>query len=225
MNNFLILTIVMIVIFSVLIICGIVFVSIHFYINSYKKNKKGFEFEDKVCKEIKTHIKQTNLNWVNGGIYKSHKKTYEIDSILISDSFLVVCEFKSYVGKISGDIKSNNLFISQTNSAKKKKISNIVAQNETHITNLETFLKNNLNYYSLIILPDETEVVLQSLPGHVVIIKFSEIQKTLLMFQEMNHQQIKTINKNLILQKLNDLKITTTWEKIKYTRKIKENNG
>ncbi|EIE40208.1 hypothetical protein MCANUFG4_01766 [Mycoplasmopsis canis UFG4] len=224
-KQFLIVTILLMILFTLILVSLIVWYILWKYIYGYKDKKKGFMFEDAANERIKKVLKNTNFRYIEGGVYKFENHIYEVDSILVSPSFLVVVEYKNFNGNISGDAGSKKFFLSLKKKNKKIPVNNPILQNEYHIKNVIKSLNKNVPYASLIVLPDEAIIQISNIPEHVIICKLNELEEKINDMSLYSKELPESINIEDIEQTMKIFKTTTLPEKIHFRNKIQNSQN
>ncbi|VEU71038.1 nuclease-related domain-containing protein [Mycoplasmopsis glycophila] len=183
-----------------------------------EKNKTGFIFEEKVTKQLQTLAKKNEAIFLKGAIYHYDGNVFELDGILIYDSFIVIVEIKSYFGKMVGNGYEKDLTI--LNHNKSKKIPNPILQNERHITHVERFLGRNIPVVSLIIVPESTEVALTEKPNHVIFSTTEELDQKLLFLWKQSLNWTQKFNKQDVKNTIVAMQAKTSKERKKFKKLI-----
>lgn len=218
-QQFLIITIILIVIFSLGFIISFSLFILHKYVHNLKAQKKGFMFEDSINNKLKTLLKETDFNFISGGAYKLDKTLYEVDAIFFNKSMLVCAEYKYFQGVLSGDSYGNELNLSNGKN-KKLKVKNPITQNESHVKNIFKTTNKKLPYASLIIFPDDLKLEISNIPAHVIICKVNEIESKVNQLYNEASALEQTINIKEFHNTLKAFEISTLAEKLYFRNKI-----
>ncbi|WP_117275438.1 nuclease-related domain-containing protein [Mycoplasmopsis edwardii] len=222
-------TITMIVLILLILAAIIVRYLLWYYIYGYKKRKSGFLFEEKVNAEIKKYIKGTGLKFIEGGVYSYNNRQFEIDSLLVSPSMLVVLEYKYLSGTMSGDANAKDIQLSSSKDKKVAKklfrIKNPISQNENHISNINKVLNKDIMYVSIIVVPNELDVQISNIPDHVKFFKVQELETLINELSIQSKRYPELVNVKEVLNIIEIFKIRTLAEKIRFRNKIKSKQG
>ncbi|QNM93388.1 NERD domain-containing protein [Mycoplasma sp. Pen4] len=195
----------------------------HKVINVNTKNKIGFKFENYLNNQINELVKKTEFSFVKGGVYRINNKMYELDSMLISNSLVVVIEYKYYLGKLEGDAASDELLLS-SNKRKRKTIFNPIVQNEKHLNHVLKIIGKNVPIASVIVFPNELSIKIENKPDHVLLVLENKVSKCIEMLNEQAKALPQSIKKSDIVNAFDIYKIATSKEKIQFKKNIKNKN-
>ncbi|MBN4084270.1 NERD domain-containing protein [Mycoplasma sp. CSL10166] len=215
-----ILSIFFITLFGLIFIISIGYYFFWKYFIDYKKNKQGFLFESVINRKIKKIIDKKTFLFSEGGIYSYDNKKYELDGFLVSDSMIVVCEYKLYNGILSGNAKNEKIFLS-IGKKRKIKVKNPIFQNENNIKHVLKMLKKNIPYASLVIVPENTKIEINDISSHVLFINSDNIEETINKLILSSQRLPKIINNEDVKNLFQAMKIKTTREKIKFKNMLK----
>ncbi|QKT05552.1 nuclease-related domain-containing protein [Mycoplasma sp. OR1901] len=215
-----VLSIFFIVLFGVIILFSLGYYIFWKYFIDYKKNKQGFLFENWINKKIKKIVDKKTFIFSEGGIYSYDNKKYELDGFLVSDSMIVVCEYKLYNGILSGNARNEKIFLS-LGKKRKIKVKNPIFQNENNIKHVLKMLKKNIPYASLVVLPQNTKIEINDVPEHVLLVNVNNLEQTINKLIESSQTLPKIINNEDVKNLFNAMKIKTTSEKIKFKNMLK----
>ncbi|WP_025755308.1 nuclease-related domain-containing protein [Mycoplasmopsis cricetuli] len=217
-SNSVTLTIVSIVLISLFIVVTIVFFTYKKIINKTKQTE-GFQFEKNVNTKLKSELVNTSFDHLEGGIYSYNSKMYEVDGILISHSIIVVLEYKSFHGTITGDGANEYVFVS-FKKRKKMKFKNPILQNEKHLHNIWKSLGKKVPIASLIVFPDDLKINFKNVESHVILTNLKKLKEKIQILEQASQSQIPEFNKNEVINLLKILKISTIKEQRKFNELI-----
>ncbi|UUM20028.1 MULTISPECIES: nuclease-related domain-containing protein [unclassified Mycoplasma] len=200
--------------------------SIYFW-RKYKQNKRqtiGLKFEEQVDNLIKDLTKNSSFTHVSGGVYSYNSIMYEIDGLLVSDSLIVVLEYKAFNGTMSGDGASELIELSSKNN-RKMKFKNPILQNEKHIQHIWNTIGQKVPAASLIVFPDNLKFKIHNLEEHVILSNLSNLKTNLAMLEHTVQKLAPVTTKSTILYALKMTKTKTSAENAKFNQIInKEKN-
>ena len=111
-------------------------------------DKKGDEGED----EVAYILKDLDSNFIvlrNINLPRKNKEDVQIDFICVSSKGIFVIEVKNWIGFVTGDYESEIWHSTINDTSNKQK--NPLKQNEWHIEVLKRFIKQNINFYSIVV--------------------------------------------------------------------------
>ncbi|UUD35914.1 NERD domain-containing protein [Mycoplasmopsis citelli] len=196
-------------------------------VNIRKQNKKksiGFKFEEEANYLVKAFAGPTFFTHIGGAIYSYDSKMYEVDGLLVSDSLIVVIEYKAFNGTISGDGAGEYVYLT-SNNKRKAKFKNPILQNEKHIQHLWNTIGKKIPVGSLIIFPDNVKFNISNLDNHVILSHLSDVPANILMLHQASASLPPVTNSDHILNALKMMKIKTRQENKEFQKMInKEKN-
>lgn len=204
-----------------LILISLISLWVWFKIKNTKTKTKGFKFEHKVSELIEDYAKSTSFTYVHGGIYSYDSKMYEIDGLLVSDSLIVVLEYKAFSGYMSGDGASEYIFLS-SKKGKKVRFKNPILQNEKHIKHLWNTIGKKVPIASFIIFPDDLKFNISNLDSHVLLSNLNDIKTNLSTLETSAKSLVPQINKQDFLTTLKAMKIRSKKEQQKFNQIIQK---
>lgn len=118
-------------------------------------DKKGEEGEDEVAEELR-YIDKKFIVLRNINLTRKNNKPVQIDFLCVSDKGIFVIEVKNWLGEISGKY-DDEIWISNIYDIENEQ-KNPVKQNEWHIEILKRFIKQKINFYSIIAFTDGADI-------------------------------------------------------------------
>ena len=118
-------------------------------------DKKGEEGEDEVAEELR-YIDKKFIVLRNINLPRKNNKPVQIDFLCVSDKGIFVIEVKNWLGEISGEY-DDEIWISNIYDIENEQ-KNPVKQNEWHIETLKRFIKQKMNFYSIIVFTDRADI-------------------------------------------------------------------
>ncbi|MEE3928124.1 nuclease-related domain-containing protein [Mycoplasmopsis ciconiae] len=159
---------------TIAIIC--LFVAVFFlYKKQQKTNKQGFIFENQVRKNVKEIAKANKSFYLEGTKYNIDGQLCEVDDLIVTEYGMIVLEYKSYFGHVSGD-SYEKMYLS-SKKTKQKVITNFILQNEKHIDHFSKLVRRRIKndtdfnrkdfFASVIVLGGDSTFDVHNVPSHV----------------------------------------------------------
>ncbi|TNK82279.1 NERD domain-containing protein [Mycoplasmopsis pullorum] len=210
-------------VFMLLLFVGAIGFAIYYYLFKTRKKTQGFIFENNIVKQVKELAHKYKMEYVGPATYHYDGNIFEVDGIVFNEKFVIVLEYKSYKGHISGDSVSEYLYITNKNKGKKNKVSNFLIQNYKHIKHLYKMLNMNFMAISMIVTQKDTTYDIYNVDNYVVLSTEEDLaSKFDFIYQELNHLPSK-INIRDFKLVLNGMKANTLKEAKKFKKITKQN--
>ncbi len=145
--------------------------------HSIKKliKKIGQTAEDRVNADIKIWAKHTNNRFIPASLFKyNENQVFEVDSIIVTSSAIVVVEIKSINGGIKG--KSSDPKWTKNLDETSHYITNPIIQNDKHIDHIVKMTSMKVPMISLIVYSNRAKYLdITEVPPHVAVIRHAEL--------------------------------------------------
>ncbi|OYD27105.1 nuclease-like protein [Mycoplasma testudineum] len=168
-----------------------------------KIRKIGSEFEKRMSKKIEAWSSDKNKFYHGPSLYKyKNDKLFEIDGILVTAYAIIVFEYKSTIGAISGHAKDATW--TKTIVGKKYDFPSPIIQNDKHIEHIINILNIKVPILSFIVFDKKVNSVdIDSKPEHVIITTDDKLTNVLdqidnLLNVKINQYEIQAINNTLL---------------------------